>query len=102
METGEGGNEAHTNGSGQSVNVVISDKAGKWLFACVVVLVLFIVWSTRSSVSSEHKAAEAIRASQNVEMNQALTMLWMQEAKATCDASGVTMPKLPVMAVRKN
>lgn len=94
MEDGAG-NEAHTNGAGQSVNVVISEGSVRWLIVAFLIILALLFWTNRVSTSAELKANQAVKTAEDAATELRMAQFWMHSAKLQCEAKGVSMPALP-------
>lgn len=90
-----------THGSGQSVQIIVGEGLGRWIFAAVIVLVLMVTFVTNRATSAAADAASARRAADlagvNNEYNTQAILIWMREAKSAADGTGVKLPPLPTL-----
>ncbi len=89
------GNEAHTNGAGQSVNVVISEGSVRWLIVALLVILAMLFWTNRVSTSAELKSNQAVKTAEDAATELRMAQFWMHSAKLQCETKGVPMPALP-------
>lgn len=79
---------AHTEGSGQSVNVVVSAGKTERLFILALILVTLISWPL---------LYEAKKALDEANTNLRLDTYWMEQAKTTVEAHGISLSPLPIL-----
>lgn len=95
-----GGNEAKTNGSGQSVIVQIGDKNFRWLIIAVLVFVGIMLFTNRTASQAELKANQAIKTSEDAQTEKRVMTLWLTQASASCEKAGISMPPIPAVLLK--
>ena len=96
----EGRNENHTNGSGQSVNVVISSGSVKWLVVAVLAFVALLIFTNRTASQAEMRAGAAQKASEDAATEYRVTQIWLQRASVACEKAGVSIPPIPASLLK--
>lgn len=92
--------ENHNQGSGQSVNVVISGGSAKWLIIGLLSAFIILFATSALALYATQKAVNSERASLDKQTEYRLIQLWLQEASATCTAAGIKPPAIPAAILK--
>jgi len=91
-----GEKQENTNsGPGQAVNVQIGMGPTAIIIAFLVVVILAMLWSTKSASEAKDRALAAEKAATTYATELRQTQFWIMRASSVCAASGINMPPIP-------
>lgn len=84
----------------QAVNIILSDRFGKWLLAIFVVMVLLLAAIGSAAYRAELKAEQATKTADYSANEFRMTQLWLQRSAVACER-GEKMPMVPASLLVK-